>query len=260
MKVNSYNLAMASILNIAAYHFARIEQPAAVAQQLRESALARELLGTILVAPEGVNLFLAGEPTALRALLAEVRALPGCAALTVKESVSEHVPFRRLKVRVEREIITFDPSINPAQDVAPSVAPDVLARWIEQGHDDAGRELVLLDTRNEEEVAVGSFAGAVNPHIRKFTELPEVVLAQREAWADKTVVGFCTGGVRCEKFMPWMQRQGFAHVAQLEGGILNYFEKTGGKHWNGACFVFDERVGLKPDLTPLVDAPADGRV
>jgi UPF0176 protein len=251
---------MASILNIAAYHFTAIEAPAVVAQQLRECAEARGLLGTVLVAPEGVNLFLAGDAAALRGFLAQVRALPGCSALTVKESWSEHVPFRRLKVRVEREIITFDPSINPAQDVAPAVAPEVLARWIEQGHDDAGRELVLLDTRNEEEVAIGTFAGAVNPHIRKFTELPEAVLDHREDWADKTVVGFCTGGVRCEKFMPWMQRQGFAHVAQLEGGILNYFEKTGGKHWTGACFVFDERVGLKPDLTPLVDAPADGRV
>jgi UPF0176 protein len=248
------------ILNIAAYKFAAIDKPADTAGQLRLQAEQHGLLGTVLVAPEGVNMFLAGNADAVRSFLLQACSGAPLSGLRIKQSWSEHVPFRRLKVRVEREIITFDPSIDPATQAAPGVDPATLRRWLDDGHDDAGRPVVLLDTRNEEEIALGTFDGALNPHIKKFTELPAAIDDLRDALQDKTVVAFCTGGVRCEKAVPWLRAHGIAHSVQLEGGILGYFEAVGGAHWQGRCFVFDERVALDPELKPLVDQPAVGRV
>ncbi len=248
------------VLNIAAYEFATVDEPKALAAQLRQSALDLGLLGTILVAPEGLNLFLAATDSALEAFILQVCRDSRFANLQVKRSRSEHVPFRRLKVRVEREIITFDPDITPDAFPTPSVAPETLKSWLDQGHDDAGRPVVLLDTRNEEEIALGTFSGAINPHIRKFTELPGALPRFASRLSDSTIVAFCTGGVRCEKAVPWLHQQGFKNCMQLDGGILGYFEAQGGAHWQGHCFVFDERVALAPDLSPMVDAPAQGRV
>ena len=133
------------------------------------------------------------------------------------------------------------------------MAPTDLARWIDQGHDDAGRRVVLLDTRNREEVAHGTFAGALALPIDNFTELPGALAPHRDALADATVVSFCTGGIRCEKAALWMRADGMDNVLQLDGGILGYFEQVGGQGYDGRCFVFDDRIALDPALAPLVD-------
>jgi UPF0176 protein len=242
------------ILNIAAYHFVPVDDPDALAAQLLAAAEAGELRGTILVAAEGLNLFLAGTDTAIGAFVDLLHADARFAEITVKQSHSATQPFARLKVKVKAEIISFRrEDASPLEGRADSVAPADLARWIGQGKDDAGRRLVLLDTRNQCEVEHGSFSGALSLPIDKFTDLPAAIEAHRDALADATVVSFCTGGIRCEKAALWMQADGMPNVLQLDGGILGYFEQVGGFGYEGRCFVFDERVALDSELKPLVD-------
>lgn len=244
------------IKNIAAYHFVVVEDPDGLAEVLRARAEADDLRGTILVAGEGLNLFLAGEPVAIDGFIARLREDARFGDMIVKASDSATLPFARLKVKVKPEIISFRmPDAAPIAGRAPAVSPATLARWIGQGHDDAGRRLMLLDTRNREEVAYGTFADALTLPIDNFTELPDAVLARREALADATVVSFCTGGIRCEKAALWMRGQGMENVLQLDGGILGYFEAVGGFGYAGACFVFDDRVALDPALAPIFVPP-----
>jgi UPF0176 protein len=246
------------IKNIAAYHFVVVEDPDDLAESLRARAEAGDLRGTILVAGEGLNLFLAGEPAAIDGFIVQLREDARFGDMIVKASDSATLPFARLKVKVKPEIISFRmPEAAPIAGRAPAVAPAMLARWIGQGHDDEGRRLLLLDTRNREEVAYGTFADALTLPIDNFTELPDAVLARREALADATVVSFCTGGIRCEKAALWMRAQGMGQVLQLDGGILGYFEAVGGFGYAGACFVFDDRVALDSSLQPIaVPSPA----
>ena len=245
------------LLNIAAYHFVEIADPQTLATRLRTAAEASALHGTVLVAEEGINLFLAGAESAIHGFLEELRGDPRFAAIVVKESRSRVQPFARLKVKVKREIIAFRrDGASPFAARAPSVAPATLARWIRQGTDDSGRRLVLLDTRNREETAHGSFAEALTLPIDNFTELPDALTPHRSALADATVVSFCTGGIRCEKAALWLRGDGMDNVLQLDGGILGYFEHVGGAGYDGRCFVFDERVALDPQLQPLVDGEA----
>jgi UPF0176 protein len=155
-------------------------------------------------------------------------------------------------VKLKREIIAFRrDGIDPVGAPAPFVDPPTLKRWLDAGHDDVGRPVVLLDTRNREEVAHGTFDGALTLPIDDFVQLPEALEAERHRLADATVVSFCTGGIRCEKAAPLLRDRGFGDVRQLEGGILGYFEAVGGAHWRGGCFVFDDRVALAPDLSPM---------
>jgi UPF0176 protein len=243
------------ILNIAAYHFVPIDDPSALAAQVRTLAEAGDLRGTVLVAGEGINIFLAGPESAIHLFLDALRADPRFAGIGVKESRSRAQPFARLKVKLKKEIIAFRrDNASPLEAArAPAVAPEDLARWIEKGEDDTGRRLVLLDTRNREEVGYGTFSGALTLPIDNFTDLPEALTPHRSALADAVVVSFCTGGIRCEKAALWMQADGMDNVLQLDGGILGYFERVGGFGYDGHCFVFDERVALDPELKPLVD-------
>jgi len=243
------------LLNIAAYQFVELADPPAVADRIRALAETAALRGTVLVAPEGINVFLAGGESAIHDFLAALRADPRFATIAVKESRSRVQPFARLKVKVKPEIISFRrDGASPLSGRAPTVSPDVLARWIAQGADDAGRRLVLLDTRNREEVAHGSFAGALTLPIDNFTELPDALAPHRDDLRDATVVSFCTGGIRCEKAALWLRNDGMDNLLQLDGGILGYFEQIGGAGYDGRCFVFDERVALDPMLNPLLDA------
>jgi UPF0176 protein len=243
------------IKNIAAYHFVSVTDPDDLAASLRACAEAGELRGTILVAQEGINLFLAGETAALDGFLTGLRQDLRFTDIAVKASVSIGVPFLRLKVKVKPEIISFrQPESSPEACRAPAVSPQDLARWVGQGADDEGRRLVLLDTRNREEVAYGTFADAMVLPIDNFTELPDALMAHRDALADATVVSFCTGGIRCEKAALWMRAQGMDNVLQLDGGILGYFEAVGGHGYEGACFVFDDRIALDPSLAPIPGA------
>ena len=240
------------ILNLAAYHFVEIDDPPALRERLQARCEAQGLRGTVLVAGEGINLFLAGEPDAVRGFLAELQSDFRFADMVVKFSESPNLPFRRLRVKLKREIISFRrPELQPGKARAPMVPASRLAQWLGRGRDDSGRELVLLDTRNREETAYGSFENALVLPIDNFTDLPDALESHREALRDKTIVSFCTGGIRCEKAALWMQQAGFEHVVQLDGGILGYFEQVGGAHYQGNCFVFDERVALMADLTPL---------
>jgi UPF0176 protein len=249
------------IKNIAAYRFVRIEAPEALAAQLRDWAEALELRGSVLVAPEGLNLFLAGLPESIDRFLERLCADARFADMQVKISMSDAVPFAKLKVKVKPEIIAFRrEEASPLHaERAPAVLPEQLRRWIEQGHDDLGRRLVLVDTRNREETAYGSFADAWLPPIDNFTELPAVIEAERDTWAGAAVVAFCTGGIRCEKAVLWMRANGIPDALQLDGGILGYFEHEGGAGYRGDCFVFDERVALDPALQATYGESSVGR-
>ncbi|WP_137843206.1 sulfurtransferase [Microbacterium sp. 2FI] len=242
---------MASVLNISAYLFTRIDDASTLRPVLRERAVAAGLKGTILLAEEGINLFLAGDADAVHGFVDDLRRDPRFAGLTPKESWSAEQPFGKMLVKVKREIIRMGhPTIRPDAGRAPAVAPATLRRWLDQGRDDEGREVVLIDTRNAFEVDYGSFDGALDWRIERFTQFPVAAAAHRADLAGKTVVSYCTGGIRCEKAAIHLREQGI-DAFQLDGGILGYFEQVGGEHWSGACFVFDEREALHPDLAPV---------
>jgi UPF0176 protein len=239
------------ILNISCYLFVSLPDAAALRDRLHARAEALGLKGTVLIAEEGINLFLAGPPDAVRTWVDELRADTRLATLTPKESWSQVQPFQRLKVKVKPEIIRMNhPAIRPDRAPrAPALAPATLARWLDQGHDDSGREIVMLDTRNGFEVDHGAFDGAIDWRLQKFSDFPAALAAHRDELAGKTVVSYCTGGIRCEKAAMVLEEQGLT-AWQLDGGILKYFEDTGGKHYHGSCFVFDEREALQADLSP----------
>ncbi|HEY2254281.1 MAG TPA: sulfurtransferase [Variovorax sp.] len=240
---------MQEILNIAAYKFVAIGDSPELREALRARTHALGLKGTILLAPEGINLFLAGAAASVHAFLEGLRADPRFADLEAKESWSASQPFRRMLVKCKREIIRMDhPAIQPAAGRAPGVDAPTLKRWLDQGHDDAGQPIALLDTRNAFEVDYGSFQGAIDWRIGKFTEFPKALARHRAELAGKTVVSFCTGGIRCEKAAILMRELGVQDVLQLEGGILKYFEQVGAAHYQGECFVFDGREALSPQL------------
>ncbi len=240
---------MSPILNIAAYRFWPIEKPADLREALLATGQALGIKGTILVTPEGLNAFLAGPEPVAREMLATLRAVPGFAELEAKESWSADIPFKRFKVKLKKEIIRMDhPTIRPAEGRAPAVDAKTLARWLDQGHDDQGQPVVMLDTRNDFEVDFGKFENTIDWRIQKFTQFPQAVQDHLHELQDKTVISYCTGGIRCEKAAIYMQNLGLNNVLQLEGGILKYFEETDGRHWEGSCFVFDEREALEPSL------------
>jgi UPF0176 protein len=240
-----------SILNISAYKFVGLDDLDALRARMVERCEALALKGTILLAPEGINLFLAAPREAIDTFVSWLHEDPRFADITPKESVSDSVPFGRMRVRLKKEIITMRaPAIRPEEGRAPHVLPVDLRRWLDQGHDDEGRSVVLVDTRNDYEVAAGTFENTVEYGLSSFTGFPEAIAADRARFDGKTVVSFCTGGIRCEKAAIHMREIGIDHVFQLEGGILKYFEEAGGAHWNGDCFVFDERGAVDPELAP----------
>jgi UPF0176 protein len=248
---------VAGILNIAAYKFVALQDREILRERLRESASALALRGTILLAGEGINLFLAGDEAAVREFLQQLRSDPRFADLEVKESWSETVPFKKLLIKLKREIIRMDhPAIQPESGRAPAVDAATLARWLDAGHDDAGRPLLLLDTRNGFEVDRGHFDGALDWRLNKFTEFPQQLREHRAELEGHTVVSYCTGGIRCEKAALLMREEGLSHVYQLDGGILKYFEMVGQRHYQGGCFVFDERESLDAALAPAREAAA----
>lgn len=239
------------ILNVAGYAFVELDALDSLRVRLRDRAHGLGLRGTVLLAEEGVNLVLAGQPDSVRLWLRDLRSVDCLSTFAVKESWSETVPFKRLKVKVKREIIRMNhPAVKPMHGRAESVNPATLKRWLDQRHDDDGRPVVLLDTRNQFEVECGTFKGARSFEIAKFTEFPARAVRHRDDFANQRVVSFCTGGIRCEKAAIFMREAGIENVVQLEGGILKYFEEVGQDHFTGTCFVFDERASLTGDLVP----------
>jgi UPF0176 protein len=239
------------VLNISAYHFVALNDTAALREGMRSQALANGLKGTVLIAEEGINLVLAGQAENVQRFLDTLQHDDRFAAMPIKRSQSPQVPFRKLVVKVKREIIRMNhPAIQPQAGRAAAVDARTLARWLRAGRDDEGREVVTLDTRNAFEVDQRRFQGALDWRIVKFSDFPQAMLAHRDELRGKTVVSYCTGGIRCEKAALFMREAGIDHVLQLEGGLLRYFEDSGGEHFDGHCFVFDERVALDARLDP----------
>ncbi|MEZ0389877.1 MAG: rhodanese-related sulfurtransferase, partial [Verrucomicrobium sp.] len=230
--------------NIAAYKFANLTDLKPLREKLVAQCKAWGLKGTILLSPEGVNLFVAGGAAEIEHLLGLLRDLPGLEALTPKYSDSAEQPFRRMLVRLKKEIISFGvEGISPANHTSPKLSAHTLKAWL-----DEGRPITLLDTRNDYEVKLGTFRGALIPGIDHFREFPEAVRKLPSELKKQPIVMFCTGGIRCEKAGPFMEREGFEQIYQLDGGILKYFEECGADHYDGECFVFDQRVGVDPSL------------
>ena len=236
-------------VNIAGYKFVTFSDCVEKRREFRALCEQLQLKGTILLTPEGLNLFLAGPRAAIDQFLAWLRADARFADFYAKESYSQEQPFTKLLVKLKREIITMKmPLIKPEQGRAPAVEPKTLKRWLDCGHDDDGRPVLMLETRNAFEVDVGTFKNTIDYRITKFSEFPDVIAAHKDELAGKTLVTFCTGGIRCEKAAIHMQNIGFDNVYQLDGGILQYFEDVGGDHYDGECFVFDYRTALNPKL------------
>lgn len=241
--------AAAAHVNIAAYKFVSFDDTEAMRPQFQALCQELGLKGTILLTPEGINLFLSGLRAQIDRFLHWLRSDARFADIEVKESHSEEQSHKRMLVKLKAEIITMRmPLIQPEQGRAPSVQPATLKRWLDQGHDDAGKPVVMLETRNAFEVDVGTFANTIDYRINKFSEFPDVIAARQGELEGKTLVTFCTGGIRCEKAAIHMKNIGFDSVYQLDGGILKYFEEVGGAHYTGDCFVFDYRTALNSSL------------
>jgi UPF0176 protein len=244
-------------INIAAYRFIAIRNGATLGARLLERSRAVELRGSVLIAPEGINLFVAGLPEQVETWLAELVTDERFHGLAARRSWSATQPFGRMRVRLKTEIIRMNrPEIAPAAGRAIAVSPVRLAQWLDQGCDDAGRQVRLLDARNAFEVDYGSFRGAMSLGLRRFSDFPARVAPHLEALRATSVVSFCTGGIRCEKARLFLQSAGLKHSYQLEGGILGYFDAVGSRHYTGSCFVFDGREALDPSLAPIADSAA----
>jgi UPF0176 protein len=230
--------------NISAYKFAPLSDLKTLQTALRTMCFEAGMRGTILLSLEGINVVVAAEPNAAGALLNYLRTIPGLADLNLKISESDHQPFNRMLVKIKKEIIAFGvDGIDPNRSPAPKVSPRELKEWLDQG-----RSVTLLDARNTYEIKLGTFRGAHTLDLDHFREFPTAAESLPRHLKDEPVVTFCTGGIRCEKAAPLLQKAGFAQVFQLDGGILRYFEECGGAHFEGDCFVFDKRVALDPSL------------
>ncbi|MGR3466903.1 MAG: oxygen-dependent tRNA uridine(34) hydroxylase TrhO, partial [Shimia sp.] len=229
----------------ALYHFTPFEDPDALRPALRATCEAGDVTGTLLLAPEGINGTIAGPRAGIDAALTAIRALPGCEALEYKESTASSRPFKRLKIRLKREIVTMgQPQVRPAEGTGHYVDP---AEWnaLIQSPD-----VVTIDTRNDYEVAIGSFQGAVDPQTKSFGDFPAWWAENKSRFAGKRIAMFCTGGIRCEKSTNFLRGEGVEDVYHLKGGILKYLEEVpeAESTWEGGCFVFDRRVSVTHGL------------
>lgn len=228
-----------NILNIAGYKFINLSDLPILQQSLMDCCAQQGIKGTILLSEEGINMSLAGTETAIKTFRTFLQHDQRLADLSFHEFYSSTQPFRLLKVKIKKEIVTMrQPMIKATEGRAPSLAPKVLKQWL-----DEKRDFTLLDTRNEFEVAMGTFNGATNLHINSFSEFPQAIDPIDK---HKPVVMFCTGGIRCEKAALYMIDQGYAEVYQLDTGILGYFKQVGADHYTGDCFVFDDRISVTP--------------
>jgi RluA family pseudouridine synthase len=238
------NQHQAQFINVAAYKFVALDQLTERRASLLSMCKSLQLKGTILLSSEGINLFLAGSEQNMRSFLDSLRAQIEFSDLEVKESTSDHQPFSRMLVRLKKEIISMGvPEVVPQVQTSPKISAKQLKDWLDQG-----KQLTLLDTRNDYEYQIGSFENSVLLPIDHFRQFPEAVDNLPQDLKEQPIVMFCTGGIRCEKAGPLMEAKGFKQIYQLDGGILKYFEECGGAHYRGDCFVFDKRVALDPQL------------
>jgi UPF0176 protein len=229
------------IENIAGYKFIPLDELPTLRTNLLNVCQSLALKGTLLLSNEGINIFLAGTVNNISAFKSHLHTDTRFADITFRVSYSDTIPFKRLKIKLKKEIITLRQShIDATKQRAPSLSPETFKQWL-----DEQRDITILDTRNEYETQLGTFQQALDLHLNDFCEFPN---AKDQIPSDKPIVMFCTGGIRCEKASLLLLSQGYKEVYQLDGGILNYFEKVGSAHYTGSCFVFDDRVSLDANL------------
>ena len=231
-------------LNIAGYKFEQIDSLDTLIPEFQKKCDELELKGSVYLSPRGINFSISGTEENIGKYINFMESDSRFLNIPLKRTYSETQPFRRMKVRLKKEIISLGrDDINPRELTGEYVTPQELLNMYENNDD-----VVVLDTRNEYETRVGLFENAVDLQLDTFRDFPKAIEQLPEEYKDKQIVMYCTGGIRCEKASAVMLKAGFTDVKQLEGGVLDYFKETGGKYWNGDCFVFDERVALDKDL------------
>ena len=232
------------IVNIAGYRFVDLEDRDELRQPFRFICEKLNLKGTILLSRNGINFFLAGDKKSIDSYIEFLESDKRFVDIPLKISYTDYQPFRRMLVRLKKEIISLGlDDVRPAEFTAPNIKPQELKNMLDKNED-----LVILDTRNDYETRVGLFENAIDLNLSTFRDFPEAILDLPEEYKTKQIVMYCTGGIRCEKASVVMMNAGFENVKQLEGGVLGYFEETDGSHWKGDCFVFDQRVAVDTEL------------
>ena len=233
-----------SVVNIAGYKFEPLIDPIDLVSLYQQKCDELKLKGTMLISKNGINFSLAGTQQATDTIVSFLEEDNRFLNIPLKVTYSETQPFRRMKVRLKKEIISLGrKDINPRELTGKRISPQGLKNLLDNKED-----ILVLDTRNEYETRVGKFENAIDLNLDTFRDFPEAVESLPEEYKDKQIVMYCTGGIRCEKASAVMMKAGFADVKQLEGGVLDYFKETGGAYWEGDCFVFDERVALDTEL------------
>jgi len=233
-----------SVVNIAGYKFEPLVDPVDLVSVYQQKCDELKLKGTMLISKNGINFSLAGTQQATDTIVAFLEEDNRFLNIPLKVTYSETQPFRRMKVRLKKEIISLGrKDINPRELTGERISPQDLKSLLDNKED-----VLVLDTRNEYETRVGKFKNAIDLNLDTFRDFPEAIESLPEEYKDKQIVMYCTGGIRCEKASAVMMKAGFADVKQLEGGVLDYFKETGGAYWEGDCFVFDERVALDTEL------------
>ena len=236
---------MTKVIVAALYHFTKFSDYKKLQDPLRKICNSEGIKGSLLIAYEGINGTISGSRSGIDAVLKHIRSMPGCSNLEHKESFASEIPFKRMKVKLKKEIVTMgQPNIDPTLNVGNYIEPSDWNNLISQD------DVIVIDTRNDYEVAIGSFDGAIDPETKSFGEFPEWWEENRSKYQDKRVAMFCTGGIRCEKSTNFLLNEGVKDVYHLKGGILKYLEEVPEKNskWNGECFVFDSRVSVKHGL------------
>ena len=233
-----------SVVNIAGYKFEPLVDPVDLVSVYQQKCDELKLKGTMLISKNGINFSLAGTQQATDTIIAFLEEDNRFLNIPLKVTYSETQPFRRMKVRLKKEIISLGrKDINPRELTGERISPQDLKNLLDNKED-----VLVLDTRNEYETRVGKFENAIDLNLDTFRDFPKAIESLPEEYKDKQIVMYCTGGIRCEKASAVMMKAGFADVKQLEGGVLDYFKETGGAYWKGDCFVFDERVALDTEL------------
>jgi UPF0176 protein len=233
-----------NIANITGYKFTPITNTKLLQEKIINLSEKNNLKGTVLISDKGINFSVAGLIENTSNFLNVIKEDEQFSDIDIKTTFNEYQPFRKMLVRIKKEIISMGvDEINPYEFTGEKIKPSELNKKL-----DAREDVILLDTRNEYEVRLGSFENAIDLDLDSFRDFPTKINGLREQIGDKEIVIFCTGGVRCEKASALMLKSGFKNVKQIDGGVINYFKETGGAHWKGDCFVFDDRVAIDKEL------------
>src|SRR3990167_7542986 len=232
-----------SIFNISSYRFVSLSQSqfCDLHEKLRPFCKTLDLKGSVMLSREGINFMLAGEENAVRQFQVFLEKFPFFKSLVYKESLSDAVPFKRLFIKIKKQLTPFTQEVQMTAYPANYISPTQLKAWL-----DEEKEFVLLDVRNQYEIEQGGFKKSISLNIKHFKDFTVAIEQLPKKMKSQVIVSCCTGGIRCEKVVPWMQQEGFKEVYQLEGGILQYFKECGDVHYQGDCYVFDERMVVKP--------------